>query len=89
MKSYKVQSKKDLVKKTWQVLATAIEDSNAFEIKLQNFLTELYDDPDTKNFHDYFFLYYLSKKKSLASSYKKYAGMNTNMSLENLHRKIK
>lgn len=85
----KHKSKRDLVKKTLYSLTTFIENTDVFEIQLQQFLTNLENDIDTLSFQSYFLTYYVPKKKSWAFCYRKYTGINTNMALENLHRKIK
>ncbi|KAE9523016.1 hypothetical protein AGLY_016647 [Aphis glycines] len=85
----KNKEKRELVKKSLYVLATDVENEGEFEVNLQIFLNELQEDEDTWMFYTYFRTNYINKKKCWAFCYRKHTGLNTNMHLENLHKKIK
>lgn len=85
----KNKEKRELVKKSLYVLATDVENEGEFEVNLQIFLNELQEDEDTWMFYTYFCTNYINKKKCWAFCYRKHTGLNTNMHLENLHKKIK
>jgi len=47
------------------------------------------NDPDTKEFGDYFNMYYVNKVKQWVYYYRKNLGVNCNMHLESMHKTIK
>ncbi|KAL4107404.1 hypothetical protein QTP88_017747 [Uroleucon formosanum] len=85
----KNKEKREIVKRSLYVLATNIENEDEFEENLQIFLNELQEDEDTWLFYTYFCATYINKRKCWAFCYRKHTGLNTNMHLENLHKKIK
>lgn len=80
---------KELVNKTLHSLATCTEDVAVFEGRLLNFVKTLACDSETIEFYQYFNTYYVKRAPEWAFCYRKNIGLNTNMALENMHRKIK
>lgn len=80
--------KKKLVYKT----AKTIKDElckETFSKLLEGFLSDLLNDEDTVEFGKYFSDHYAARPEKWAYCYRKNLGINTNMYLESLHRKIK
>ncbi|CAG9817796.1 unnamed protein product [Phaedon cochleariae] len=82
------KDKKTLVFKTLKVLQTEV-DKEKFHLGLANFLTDLREDSDTMLFGEYFSKTYCNRVEKWSYCERKYLGINTNMYLEALHKKIK
>ncbi|XP_035225897.1 uncharacterized protein LOC118198347 isoform X4 [Stegodyphus dumicola] len=64
-------------------------DETRFTVMLMEFLTELEEDSDTKEFYVYFKKYYANRAEMWAYCYRKYARINTNMHVEAFHKILK
>lgn len=80
--------KKALVYKTLRVLlqSTSIDDFNK---SLNQVLSDLFEDPDTIKFAEYFRAHYANRPECWAYCYRIGLGINTNMYLESLHKILK
>lgn len=85
----KNEEKRKLVDSELRTLATSCLAPDEFERCLQRFISKLENDSETKTFYDYFITNYYDKRKMWAFSYRTFIGLNTNMYLENLHKRIK
>ncbi|XP_065217732.1 uncharacterized protein LOC135843700 [Planococcus citri] len=85
----KHKEKRKYVKDALYSLATSLIDTKEFDSRLSVFLKTLEEDEDTRQFYQYFKTYYVPKKSSWAFCYRQHLGLNVNMHLEALHKKIK
>ncbi|XP_050516483.1 uncharacterized protein LOC126891348 [Diabrotica virgifera virgifera] len=82
------KEKRSLVFKTLKVLQSETNEQK-FSVGLKKFVDDLNSDPDTSSFGNYFSKYYVGRTQTWAYCYRKSLGINTNMYLEALHKKIK
>ena len=78
----------DLRNRTKNKLMLIYDEQNeaAFEIQLDSLIEELSNEPQTKEFADYFVRHYSDRREEWAPCYRKGLHVNTNMHLENMHR---
>jgi hypothetical protein len=65
------------------------QDTEEFHVLLNGFLFMCDNDPETKEFGDYFKKYYSTRVEKWAFCYRLRLGLNTNMYLEAMHKKLK
>ena len=90
LSSIKHPEKKKLVRDTlYQLRCENSEDE--FKNYLENFVNDLLEDEDTKEFGNYFKSYYAPPNRFVkwAYAFRKHTGINCNMYLESLHKLIK
>lgn len=79
---------KKIIFKTLKSLMFEVDESS-FLIELDQVLNDLLKDPDTLDFGKYFETFYSTRVEKWAMLNRKYVGINTNMYLESLHKRIK
>ncbi|XP_065219678.1 uncharacterized protein LOC135845143 [Planococcus citri] len=87
-KKIKCDDKKKLVMKSLKSIAEELNEE-AFETEFQKLLTDLDADTDTNEFGKYLRENYEKIRRSWARCYRRNVPINTNMSLEALHRSLK
>ena len=88
IKGLQSTEKQNKVYKSLKVLQS-ITDEIEFKQVLDELVYQLLNDADTKEFGDYFNIYYVNKVKQWAYCYRKNLGVNCNMHLESMHKTIK
>uniref|UniRef100_A0A8D9BAW8 MULE transposase domain-containing protein n=2 Tax=Cacopsylla melanoneura TaxID=428564 RepID=A0A8D9BAW8_9HEMI len=84
----KPQNEKEKILEKCVSLMGEQEEEN-FQRSAKLLLEELVEDPDTRELGDYLEKYYMKRANVWALCYRKHLGINTNMYLEALHKKIK
>ncbi|XP_069676181.1 uncharacterized protein [Periplaneta americana] len=81
------KEKRSLVWKTLKVLQKEV-DQNSFNLSVSNILRDLLEDVETAKFGDYFRKTYCNRIEKWAYCHRQYIGINTDMYLESLHKRI-